>query len=165
MKSINFNTGVKRYAINGDESNVVSVNVNDVNLPKRIGECQAELDAIQAEFNAIGNPTPEQVAEYDERIKKMLDYAFNTDISAHAFGGMNCLSPTDDNEILCIGFLNAFLPLVMEDIKKFSKNLKPQVSKKVEAYTTFDELVPERKQPVSLDSLNDKQRAYLESLA
>ncbi|MCM1364960.1 MAG: hypothetical protein NC122_07070 [Faecalibacterium sp.] len=165
MKSINFNTGVKQYAINGDENNAVSVNINDVNLPKRIGECQAELDAIQAEFKAIGTPTVEQMAEYDERIKKMLDYAFNTDISERVFGSMNCLSPTEDNEILCVGFLNAFLPLVMEDIKKFSKNLKPGVSKKVEAYTTFDEPIPKKKQAVSLASLNDKQIAYLQSLA
>jgi len=165
MKSINFNTGVKRYAINQDEDNVISVNINDVNLLSRIKECQNTFEQIQKEFETIQTPTAEQMAHYDKLAKETIDYAFGTDISAHAFGEMSCLSPLEDGNLVCIAFLEAFLPLVMEDIKKFSKNSKPGISEKVTKYTTFDEPNAEPKKPISIDSLNDRQRAYLESLA
>ena len=163
MKSIKFSTGAKRYALNDDETNVITVNVNDVNIPKRMKECQKTLDSIQAEFKSIGEPTPEQLFEYDKRIKEAIDFAFGTDVSSHAFGEMNCLSPTVSGRLLFVEFFDAFLPVVLEDIKAFSKNVNPKVSKKVEAYTTFDE--PEEKKPFDINSLTDKQRAYLESLS
>ena len=36
MKSINFSTGVKEYAINDDENNKIRININDLNIPNRV---------------------------------------------------------------------------------------------------------------------------------
>ena len=165
MKSINFNTGIKHYAVNDDETNVIAININDVNIPKRMQECQETLNSIQAEIKSVGEPTAEQLFEYDKRIKEMIDYAFGAKVSSHAFGDMNCLSPTEGDQLLCMGFLNAFMPIVLDDIKKFANKVSPKVSSKVAAYTTIEEPTPTVRKPIDLSSLNDKQRAYLESLS
>lgn len=40
MQSINFNTGYKEYAINGDDSKTIRVNISDLNIPARVDEVQ-----------------------------------------------------------------------------------------------------------------------------
>lgn len=116
MKSINFNTGVKRYMINDDENNVVAVNVSDINLLKRINDASEVFDTILARLDKEEN-TPDLLAEVDAEMKKEFDRVFGTDISAHAFGGASCLSPLEDGTLLFMAFFEAFAPAVIADMK------------------------------------------------
>ncbi len=115
MKSINFNTGVKRYMLNDDENNVISINISDINLLKRINDASAVFDTILTRLDKEEN-TPELLAEVDAEMKKELDRVFGTDISAHAFGDVNCLSPLEDGNLLFMAFFEAFVPVVIADM-------------------------------------------------
>lgn len=141
MKSINFNTGIKKYAINGDESNVISVNISDVNLLKRIKDSSGVFDDILGRLDREEN-TPELLAEVDAAIKEELDRVFGTDISAHAFGDANCLSPLEDGNLLFMAFFEAFAPAVLEDINSSGASFREN--------TKLNKYLPESKpQPVS----------------
>lgn len=169
MQSIHFNTGVKTYALNGDETNTIKINVTDVNIASRLQKCQKQIDEISAELQSIENPTPEQLAGYDERIKKLLDFAFGADISSHAFGDASCLSPLPDGSLLLFAFMDAFVPAVLEDIKQAGAGFKSQNRAKIEQYTAnLDEPEAEPKANKSdsfdLSHLNEKQLAFLKSL-
>lgn len=169
MQSINFNTGVKTYALNGDETNTIQINVTDVNIASRLKQCQKQIDEIGAELSAMKNPTPEQLAGYDERIKKLLDFAFGADISSHAFGGTSCLSPLPDGSLLLFAFMDAFVPAVLEDIKQSGSGFKSQNRVKIEKYTAgLDEPEAEptatKADSFDLSQLNEKQLAFLKSL-
>lgn len=128
MKSINFNTGIKRYAINGDESNAIAINVNDLNLFKRIQDEAEEKFTKALERLDNETVTPQLLAEVDKEMKEIIDYIFGSDISSKVFGEVNCLSPLDNGDLMVIAFFEAFAPLVMEDIKKsnakFTENKK-----------------------------------------
>lgn len=169
MQSIHFNTGVKTYALNGDETNTIKINVTDVNIASRLQKCQKQIDEISAELQSIENPTPEQLAGYDERIKKLLDFAFGADISSHAFGDASCLSPLPDGSLLLFAFMDAFVPAVLEDIKQAGAGFKSQNRAKIEQYTAnLDDPEAEPKANKSdsfdLSHLNEKQLAFLKSL-
>ena len=169
MKSIHFNTGVKTYALNGDETNTIKINVTDVNIASRLQKCQKQIDEISAELQSIENPTPEQLAGYDEKLKKLIDYSFGSDVSSHAFGDVSCLSPLDDGTLLIFAFLDAFVPVVLEDIKRAGSGFKSQNRTKIEKYTAgLDEPKEEPKANKSdsfdLSKLNEKQLAFLKSL-
>ncbi len=169
MKSIKFNTGVKTYVLNDDESNTIQINVTDVNIASRLKKCQKQIDEIGAELQEMKNPTPEQLSEYDERIKKLLDFAFGADISSHAFGDASCLSPLPDGSLLLFSFMDAFVPAVLEDIKRAGSGFKSQNRAKIEKYTAnLDEPEAEPKANKSdsfdLSQLNEKQLAFLKSL-
>ena len=169
MQSIHFNTGVKTYALNGDETNTIQINVTDVNIASRLKKCQKQIDEIGAELQALNNPTPEQLAGYDERIKKLIDYSFGSDISSHAFGDTSCLSPLPDGSLLLFAFMDAFVPAVLEDIKQAGSGFKSQSRAKIEKYTAgLDEPKTEptatKADSFDLSRLNEKQLAFLRSL-
>ncbi len=146
MKSINFNTGVKRYILNGDENNVVSINVGDLNLMKRIKDASDVFDDILSRLDREEN-TPEILAEIDEEMKKELDRVFGTDISAHAFGGVNCLSPLDDGNLLFMSFFEAFTPVVIEDMKATGATYRENAN--------LNKYLPEDKTPKKTPSFED----------
>lgn len=159
MKSINFNTGIKTYAVNGDENNVISINVNDINLLKRIKESEDLFTPILSRLDNEPN-TPELLAEVDAQIKEKLDYVFGSDISARVFGGMNCLSPLEDGNLLFMSFFEAFAPLVIADINESKENFVANKESKLKKYMPE----PQNSSVVDLSSLTPEQRAFLESL-
>ncbi len=169
MKSINFNTGIKKYAVNGDETNVICINVNDLNLFYRIQQAETLFNPILSRLDTEPN-TPELLAEVDKQIKEKLDYIFGTDISSCVFGTTNCLSPLDDGNLLFMSFFEAFVPLILEDIKKSSNDFSSNKREKLQKYlppsdgdeTTTTETDSE--DPFKGLNLNEKQIAYLRSL-
>ena len=165
MQSINFATGIKEYAVNGDESNVIRINVSDMNIAARFREHVDMFDKIESDIAANGNPTPEKMAEYDRTIKEKIDYIFGADVSAHAFRNANCLSPVGNGKLLFTAFLEVF----MEQIKRDTEKLRPVGAKhgNVSKYLPHEKKSKknaQKKKPVNLDNLTPKQRAYLESL-
>lgn len=159
MKSINFNTGIKTYAVNGDESNVISININDINLLKRIQEAEDLFTPIVSRLDNEPK-TPELFAEVDKQLKEKFDYVFGTNISERVFGDTNCLSPLDDGSFLFMSFFESFVPIVLEDINASKANFAANKENKLKKYMPE----PEKNSVVDLSSLTPEQRAYLESL-
>ena len=159
MKSINFNTGIKTYAVNGDEKNVISINVNDINLLKRIKDAEEIFEPYLARLNNEPR-TPELMADVDAQIKEKLNYIFGTDISEHAFGGVNSLSPLEDGRLLFASFFEAFAPVVIEDINASTASFAEKNKDKLRKYMPE----PEKSSVVDLSDLTPEQIAYLESL-
>lgn len=159
MKSINFDTGIKKYAVNGDENNVISINVNDINLLRRIKESEDLFTPILSRFDNEPN-TPELFAEVDAQIKETLNYVFGSNISECVFGDANCLSPLDDGRFLFESFFEAFAPIVIADINESNKNFAANKESKLKKYMPE----PANSSVVDLSSLTPEQRLYLESL-
>ena len=138
MKSIQFSTGVREYAINGDESNVIRINIADMNLPSRMKAVDKKLDELSAEFGE--QPvTPETAAEFDTRLRAIMNEAFGTDICTPAFGSMNCMTPVDaEGTPLWQAFFRAFMAQIREDIAamRSQQPAVPTVSPKVQQYVS-----------------------------
>lgn len=154
MKSINFGTGYKTYALNGDENNVIKINVSDINILKRAKEVQSFIDSL-GDFQ----PTPEKLAELDGVLREKLDYVFGSGVSKAAFGETNCLSPLDDGRFLFQSFLEALLPVISEDIKKAGAKVNGNVQK-------FIDKKPKSasKKSVDLNNLTEEQKALLSAV-
>lgn len=156
MKSINYSTGYKTYALNGDEDNVIRINVSDFNILKRAKEVQAFIDTL-GDFE----PTPETLAELDAKLREKINYVFGTDVSSAAFGAVNCLSPVDDGRFLFQAFLEATIPVITEDIKKSGANM----SSNVQSYIKKAPKKPAAAAPkVDLNNLTDEQRKLLSAV-
>ena len=132
--SINFNTGIKRYALNGDENKCIEINVGDPNIIARYEKLQAELDAEMARVDNFAAMETDERTALDERLKAMLDEMFDTDISAKVFGNASCVSVLSNGDLLIEAFLNAFMPIVTKDIDKRLDSFAKNSAKKAEKY-------------------------------
>lgn len=121
MQSINFDEGYKTYAINGDESRVIKVQVTDLNLPKRAQDAMAELQAC---YDKYDNITADDLVTLDKEFREVINKVFNSDICTTAFGEANIASPLDNGEPLCVHFFKAFMPILEEEISKTAESYK-----------------------------------------
>lgn len=127
MKSINFDTGEKKYAINGDENNVISINIKNPNLLANIEHIGERIAEISEKYENI--ETPEELAKYDKEIKKYIDELYCADISSHLFGAKSCFSLVGEEgseEFIFVGALNAFNELLSEEIGKSKTSLSAE---------------------------------------
>lgn len=116
MQSINFNSGYKTYALNGDESCTIRINTTDMNLPARFEQSQKELAAVTDEMRQTGEPSPSQLAEFDRRVREQINFVFGSDVCSAAFGTANCMSALEDGRLLFESFLDALIPVIEQDM-------------------------------------------------
>lgn len=116
MESINFNTGLKEFAVNGDESRIIRFNPSDINILKRFEESESKFEALQSEFEKTADPTAEMLVEGDKKIRDIINDIFGNDVCTPAFGTTNCLSPTA-NGFLFVEFVEAMKNLVENEVK------------------------------------------------
>lgn len=133
MQNINFDDGYKSYMINNDENKVIRINIGDLNIQKRYEKTKdkmlAEIDRIKdSEF------TPDTLAQADETIRGYLNAIFGCDLCTAVFGGTNILSPVSSGKLLIESFLDAFLPMISEDIKSISIQQKKSIEDKTAKY-------------------------------
>lgn len=122
MQNLNFDDGVRSYAVNGDEGRVVRVCVTDMNLGKRIAELEQQIPALEAKYRGMTDPTPEQLAALDADIRSLINGAFGADVCTPAFGQTNCCSPVGaDGHMLFTGFLAALTEQIRAEIEKLPK--------------------------------------------
>lgn len=119
MRSIDYSTGIWReYAINGDETNTIRVNIADPGILARMDEVVAEAKAWTERLRT--DHTPETLAEADEALRVLLDRAFGTPISAKAFGKTSIFTPVNaDGTFLLTAFCEAFGAALREDAEAF----------------------------------------------
>jgi len=131
MKNLNFDSGIREYAVNGDESRVIRICVTDMNLPKRISDAENEINALHEKYAAIGHPDAQHLYELDRDVRGIIDRAFGKGVSETAFGNINCCSPVSENVLLFEGFVNALSAQIKTDIEAA---FPAQISRKAAEY-------------------------------
>lgn len=132
MQSINFDTGYKTYTINGDENNVIRVNLADPNLIKRIETAMSDIEKFK---NSITNDTtlPEVYEKFDKLVKDKIDFSFGVGTSKAVFGDLNCLAVANDKgECIFETFLAAILPAIQADMEQAMKSQNKHISDMVD---------------------------------
>ncbi len=137
MKTINFDNGVREYALNGDEKNVIRVNVSDVNLMHRLALLENKVNEMLG-GTQTEELTGEALFKLDTELKAAVNEAFGADICTPAFGAVNCLSPVSDGRTIFESFFEAFLPAIKEDIESFAKVRAEKAAAYVSAAEEFE---------------------------
>lgn len=117
MKNLNFDSGIREYAVNGDEYRVIRICVTDMNLPKRISDAETEINALHDKYAQIKNPDAQQLYELDRDVRGVIDKAFGKGVSDTAFGTVNCCSPVGADKLLFEGFVTALAAQIKADIE------------------------------------------------
>jgi len=134
MKSLNFKSALKTYAVNGDESNVIKVNTADVGIFKRAAKAKSFLVDVKNKAeevkNGDGKNAIEVISEFDKQVREQLNYIFGTDVSTPAFGTMNCLTFVDGVPVF-VRFLNALLDEITADVTAEQKKAENNIAKYV----------------------------------
>lgn len=117
MKAVNFTVGnYREYALNGDENNTIRIDVSDVSLVKRFKEAAEEIENFGDKLNFVGDEL-QAFAKADAKAREIVNGIFGEDVCSKAFGGKNCMSTASNGKPILINFLDAFVPVVIEDIK------------------------------------------------
>lgn len=143
MKSINFDEGYKKYAINDDESRVVKIKIGDFNLLERLKSAMAEIEPLKEKFSS--NPDENTMIEVDSCIRQLIDKAFDSDVCAAVFGNSNVCTVVSGGKLLFEAFFEAFMPLLEADIKATvmtKKVNKPEIRPEVQKYIDAPKITP-----------------------
>lgn len=137
MESINFAKGYKEYVINGDESNILRVNLADQNIQKRAREVYTAIEDYKnsiASNGAKGANLLRIYEDFDELIKEKIDYTFGKGTAKAVFGDMNCLAvANDDGACVFETFMDAIMPIIKRDITDASRKQKKHIDELVNA--------------------------------
>ena len=136
-EKLNFkkNPGIKEYCFQNDETAIIRVNTSDPNLYSRLQKGKKRLEKLAEKYRDFSSDNSDEVVEMiddiDKKIKSEINYMFDSDVSAVAFGNANCLELDDDGEPTFKNFLNALLPVVEEEIKAKQNKANKNISKYV----------------------------------
>lgn len=87
MQSLNFDDGLKRLAINGDENRAIVVNPTDVGIVARYREKFPEIEKLSADTE-----NSEEIPDIlDKKVREFVDYIIGSPVSEIVFGKTNCL--------------------------------------------------------------------------
>ncbi len=121
MRSLDFDSGIRTFAVNGDEGNVLKINVADANMMSRYENAKERLAEIAARFKeSEEKPLSEVLALGDRELRSLIDHIFGEGTSAHAFGEVNCLSVVSGGRFLFEAFLEALTPEIMREAESFA---------------------------------------------
>lgn len=135
MQSINFSTGYKEYAINGDDSKTIRVNISDLNIPARVDEVQNFFENLADKFKEEDRQiAADDLSELDKQLRDKINYAFGSDVCTNAFGTVNCLSPLSDGKMLAEAFLEQLIPVVEADMKAAAQAHAVHIKSRAEEY-------------------------------
>lgn len=163
MKSIRFNTGIREYAVNGNEAEPLRINISDINLMKRVEAAQTELTALRDKYT--GKLTAEQLIAADADVRGIIDRAFAADVCRIVFGEANVFSPVGGGKLLFEAFFEAFLPVLQEDLQTLRPQ-KPQPRPEITRYLPPQEPCAALAQPYGdplpdVSGLTEEQRKAL----
>ncbi len=126
MQSLDFDDGLKRLAINGDENRVIVVNPTDVGIVARYREKLPEIEKLSAE---TGNS--EEIPDIlDRKVREFVDYIIGSPVSEIVFGKTNCISMAGGQTIF-ENFLTAYMEYMKPEIKAEYERSR----KRIEKYT------------------------------
>lgn len=126
MQALNFDDGLKRLAINGDENRVIVVNPTDVGIIKRYREKFPEIEKLSPDTENY----EEAVNILDKKVREFVDYIIGSPVSETVFGETNCLSIAGGQTVF-ENFLTAYMEYMKPEIKAEYERSK----KRIEKYT------------------------------
>ena len=143
MRSINFDTGYREYALNNDENNTVRINISDINIAKRAEEIQTFFNELAEKYKDDNRKlTHDELAEYDRILREKMNYTFGTDVCTAAFGNVNCLSETENGESLFQVFFESLIKTIEEDKKATAQAKAVHLENKTNDYITRAQSTP-----------------------
>ncbi len=124
MQSLNFEDGLKRLAINGDENRVIVVNPTDVGIVARYREKLPEIEKLSPDTE-----NPDEITDVlDKKVREFVDYIIGSPVSEIVFGKTNCLSMAGGQTIF-ENFLTAYMEYMQPEIKAEYERSKKRVKK------------------------------------
>lgn len=133
MRELKIKNGVQEFKINGDENKILRINTADLQILNRAKKAETELKEIANECininqNMSNDESIDLLDKYDKKVKKTIDYIFNTNASQVVFGEMNCLSICDGQPVFK-NFLDEILPVITTDIESETKKSQANINK------------------------------------
>jgi hypothetical protein len=127
-----------------------------LNILSRINTAEKNLDKLSEELGAVAEPTAEQFADFDKKIREQLNFVLGSDVCTAAFGNVNCLSPVD-GKMLFERFTESFLPILKEDIAAAAEGAKAITEARTAKY--IDPVVePSADNAIDISSLTTEQK-------
>ena len=127
MQSINFNDGFKIFDINGNPDRTIRINTADIGILERLENSIDTLNGLVEKAKRTekgqGNKKYAVLGEIDKSIKEQINYVFGSDVSTSAFGTACCFTFVKGKPIFQ-NFLDAVIPIVEEDTKKGTEQMK-----------------------------------------
>lgn len=146
MRSINFDDGLKSFAINGDENRVIRFNPGDLNMRVRAEEAQKRIRKWEGslktiELNPDGTPaeddeeTSAELRGFEDMLRRELNYVFNADVYDTIFAGQSPLCIVGkEKQFLFEAFLLSAMPIIEEEIEAFTSASQARVDKYTKEY-------------------------------
>lgn len=148
MQSLNFDDGLKSFAINGDESRVIRFNPGDPDLIIRYNEAQKMIQGANTEklasvkLDSQGNIQNNEnvhnfegaataLEEVNGVIRGALKLIFNADVYDAVFAGCSPFAGTSDGRFVFEAFMDAVKPVLEAGIAEY----RAASEKRMEKYT------------------------------
>ena len=125
MKSLNFDSGVKEYEINGDPNRVLRVNPTDFGIVDRINKAKDELDKLHITSDLNG------MTELDKVVRTQIDEIFGVGSSDVIFGETNSASFAGGQPVFLI-----FLDCIIPEIERVVGEERKKSAAKIQKYTS-----------------------------
>lgn len=135
MKNIDFEIGSYReYVLNGNSSNPLKLDISDVGLIERLKKGMTEIDEYQKELDNVESPGEDIFEQMDKKAREIVNKIFDCDVCTKAFGNKNCFSLASNGKNNLTNFLEAFMPVLLEDFGETANALKSKLESKTEKY-------------------------------
>lgn len=129
MNNLEFDDGLKRLAINGDENRIITINPTDIAVIKRYNEVIPQLDELSEKYKEIPQEkTVEAISELNKKAREFIDYIIGSPVSETVFGTANCLSYAGGQTIF-ENFLTAYMNYMTPAIKSEYEKSKNRIEK------------------------------------
>ena len=157
MKSINFDIGnYREYAINGDETRTIRIDVSDLGFVGRIQTAMDEIQKYADELSATSDDAQVTFENMDQAARKIINKAFDSDVCEAAFGDKNCFSIARNGSPIIINFLNAFVPVIKNDFENALKTQRDELTAKTAKY--IEPVIGESAAGIDISGLTDEQK-------
>ena len=157
MQSINFDIGnFKEYAINGDETKTIKIDVSDVGFVDRLQNALAEIEEYKNKLESLKSPDLNIFAEMDKKGREIINKTFDADVCSVAFGNKNCFSVATNGKEIIVNFLEAFVPIVQQDFKAAAEANNIKIEDKTDKYIA--PIVSQTNTPIDVSKLTQEQR-------
>lgn len=132
MQNLQFNDGLVRLAINGNESKIIEINPTDFGMVSRYQKMQDKLEELTQKYSDIAENDTETgmkiLEQLDAEVRKIVDFIVGSEISDTVFGSVNCLSFAGGATIF-ENFLEAYSNYLEPAIKAEFEKSQEKISK------------------------------------
>ena len=130
MVQLNFDTGLKKYEING---NVIEVNPADAGLYSRIKKSREIIDGYAEKYKKAQINSPDTIsdmfANMDRLIREQIDFIFAAPVAWKIFGNTNCMTPCPNGKAFYENFLDVLMPVLEKGIEEAYRRSSEHISK------------------------------------